>query len=120
MGMRTFDDLHVWKRSHAVTLRVYRLTRSFPNDEKFGLVSQIRRAAVSVEANLAEGCKRGTKLDFAHFVTMARASAAEVECLVQVSVDLGFIERPEGRSLRSELDQLQRMLTTLRLRLTAA
>ena len=111
--MRSFEDFDSWKRSHAVVLQVYSLTRSFPDNEKFGLTSQLRRAAVSIAANIAEGCKRGSRLDFAKFVVTARASAAEVEYLVLLSCELGFIERSVALELREELDHIQRMLTAL-------
>jgi four helix bundle protein len=94
-------------------LQIYRLTRSFPDDEKFGLISQLRRASASIPTNLAEGCRRATDADYAHFVSIARGSAAEVQYLVNLSLDLGFIERTTAVELGADLEQIQRMLTAL-------
>src|SRR5437667_10999833 len=74
--MRAFRDLIVWQKTHQLTLDLYRVTKSFPRDEQYGLTSQIRRAAASVGANIAEGCGRGTARDFARFVQMALARRA--------------------------------------------
>lgn len=75
--MQDFRNLEVWRLSHQLTLEVYRVTRSLPSDERFGLTSQLRRAAVSIEANLAEGCGRGSDADFGRFVQTAMGSASE-------------------------------------------
>ena len=78
--MQDFRKLEVGQRSHALTVKIYELTRGFPAEEKFGLTSQLRRAAVSIESNLAEGSSRGSDPDFRRFVQMALGSASEVEC----------------------------------------
>jgi four helix bundle protein len=77
--MQDFKNLLVWQKSHACTLLIYRLTKRFPDDERFGLTSQLRRGTASIAANLAQGCGRGSDQDFARFVQMAMGSAAEVE-----------------------------------------
>src|SRR5918999_566583 len=78
-AVQDFKNLLVWQKSHACTLLVYQLTRRFPDDERFGLTSQLRRGVASIPANLAEGCGRGSDQYFARFVQMAMGSAAEVE-----------------------------------------
>jgi four helix bundle protein len=77
--MQDFRNLEVWKLSHGLTLDVYRTTKQFPDDERFGLTSQLRRGTASIPANLAEGCGRGTDADFGRFVQQAMGSSSEVE-----------------------------------------
>ena len=87
--MQDFRKLVVWQKSHAVTLAVYRFTKAFPADERFGLTSQMRRAASSIGANLAEGSSRGSDTDFARFVQISVGSASEMECHLMLARDLG-------------------------------
>ena len=102
-----------------MTLQVYALTRGFPEDEKFGLTSQLRRAAVSVELNLAEGSSRGSDADFRRFVQMALGSASEVECQLLLARDLEFLSAANYSALAVELNQTKRMLIRLSQKLTA-
>src|SRR5687767_2176843 len=111
--MFTFESLKVWKRSHALVLTIYEQTRRFPPDEKFGLTSQLRRAAVSIPANLAEGCKRSSPGDFARHVAIARGSASEVDYLIVLSSELGYLEASSAEPLRHELGEILSMLTSL-------
>src|SRR5258708_21090549 len=76
--MKSFRDLKVWEKAHVLVLECYRLTRTFPKEELFGLVSQIRRAAVSVPSNIAKGCPRGRNADFHRFLQMATGTASEL------------------------------------------
>jgi four helix bundle protein len=85
-----FRQLKVWQKAHAFVLEIYRMTQGFPNEEKFGLVSQMRRAAVSVPANVAEGFKRRSKKEKAHFYNIAQASLEEMKYYLVLSRDLGF------------------------------
>jgi four helix bundle protein len=117
--MQDFRKLEVWQRSHALTLKVYELTRSFPADEKFGLTSQLRRAAVSVELNLAEGSSRGSDADFRRFVQMALGSASEVECQLLLAKDLGFLTMASHAGLEAEVQQTKRKLIRLSQKLMA-
>jgi len=89
--MQDYHQLQVWQKSHQLTLRVYRATVSFPKAEVFGMTSQIRRAAASVELNIAEGCGRGGRLEFAQFLRLALGSASEVECQTEIARDLGYL-----------------------------
>ena len=89
--MQDFRKLEVWRLSHALTLNMYRCTKRLPDDERFGLISQIRRAAVSIEANIAEGCGRNTRMDFARFLQQAMGSATELECHLLICRDLSMV-----------------------------
>ena len=110
--MSNYRRLEVWKAAHQMTLQVYRDTIRFPSDERFGLTAQVRRAAVSIGANIAEGSARGGK-DYARFLTMALGSASEVEYLLLVATDLGYFD---GRQLEADVTSIARRLTRLRLK----
>jgi four helix bundle protein len=93
--------MDVWKVSMALAGSIYRLTARFPSEEKFGLVSQMRRAVVSIPANIAEGSARRSSKEFRHFVTIARASLSELDTHLDLSQQLGFVLE----DARAELDQ---------------
>ena len=114
--MQRFTDLLVWKRSHASTLAIYRATAHFPAEERYGLTSQLRRAALSIPANIAEGSKRVSRQDYARFLNMAEGSLAETEYLLMVSRDLGYLPANEVETLLGELTEIARMLNALRTR----
>lgn len=111
MAIERFEQLEVWQKAHALTLEVYRRTAEFPPEEKFGLVSQMRRAAVAVPANIAEGFKRSGKQDKARFYNIAHASLEELRYYFILAQDLGWIA--DASSLKSEADVISRMLTAL-------
>ncbi len=93
--MQEFRNLKVWEKAHALTLDVYKASRSFPREEMYGLTSQMRRASVSIGANIAEGaCRRGD-VDFARFLQMAAGSASEVEYHLLLARDLNLLEASE-------------------------
>jgi four helix bundle protein len=117
--MQDFKKLEVWQKSHELTLRVYELTQLFPTEEKFGLTSQLRRAVVSVELNLAEGSSRGTDADFNRFVQMAIGSASEVECQLLLARDVGFLSAANHAESEPAVQRIKRMLIRLSQRLTA-
>ncbi len=112
--MQRFADLKVWQEGHALTLEIYRVTSGFPPDERYGLVSQLRRAASSVPANIAEGSKRQTQTDYARFLNIAESSLAEAEYFLILARDLGYIEAGTVEPLFGRTDQLARMLHALR------
>ena len=112
--MQRFTELKVWQRSHALVLELYRLTADFPEDERFGLVSQLRRAVASVPTNIAEGSKRQHSRDYARFLNIAEASMAETEYLVILSRDLGFLNVESTKGILAESDEIARMLFALR------
>jgi four helix bundle protein len=111
--MQDFRRLEVWQCAHELTLGIYRITKSFPVDERFGITSQLRRASSSIEANLAEGCGRGTDADFSRFVQMAMGSASEVECHLLLARDLAYMDEAIHQSLEQQTQRVKRMLTAL-------
>ena len=112
--MRSYKTLVVWQRAHKLVLEIYAVTDAFPSSERYGLTSQIRRAAVSIPANIAEGCSRGTDKDTANFFQISLGSAAELSYELLLAHDLGFIEEVEYQTLASEVEQIGRMLNTLK------
>ena len=95
-------------------LSVYKLTAHFPSDERFGLTSQLRRAALSVPTNVAEGSKRVSRQDYARFLNMAEGSLAETEYLLMVSRDLGYLAAKDAETLLAEYTEIGSMLNALR------
>jgi four helix bundle protein len=118
MIIRSHRDLQVWQRSMDLVDAIYSLTRSFPRDERYGLITQMRRAAFSVPCNIAEGRGRGSRRDFANFISIAKGSLLELETLLEVSVRQGFATREAAEPLSQEMGELERMLTRMRSRLT--
>ena len=104
----------VWQKAMGVAREVYRLTPRLPGEERYGMRSQITRAAVSVPANVAEGWSRETRKDKAHFFTIAHGSLAETETLLTLCEDFGWFPREQTATLRELLDEVSRILTTLR------
>lgn len=100
MELRSFEDLDAWQAAHQTTLAVYRATKMFPKEELFGLTSRMRRAAVSVEANLAEGFGRSSEPDFARFARIADGSLQQLKCLMRGASDLGYASDEQGRELQ--------------------
>ena len=118
--MRNYRDLKVWEKAHGLTLSVYRVTRRFPSDERFGLTSQIRRSASSIPANLAEGCGRRSDGEMSRFIQIAMGSGAELSYHLLLSRDLGFLSQEDFSSLAGELDEILRMLSALSVRLKSS
>ena len=108
--MRDFHKLGIWQRSHQLTLDVYKMSKSFPKDELFGLKSQIRRAASSIPTNIAEGCGRASNKDFAHFLQIAIGSASEVEYELLLAHDLEYINDEAFNKLTSETIAIRKMI----------
>lgn len=111
--MQDFRNLEVWKKAHELTLATYRITKTFPDDERFGLTSQLRRSAASIGANLAEGCGRGSDADFGRFVQNAMGSASEVEYHFLLAKDLDYITNEIYPPLNEEITRIKRMLSSL-------
>ena len=112
--IRGFKDLEVWQVAMRLVRECYVLTRSFPDTERFGLTNQLRRAAVSVPSNIAEGQGRGSSKGVLQFLWIANGSLAEVETQVLLSIDLEFIGQNEALSVIDLIQQVGRMLTGLR------
>jgi four helix bundle protein len=112
--MQSFRELKVWNRAHVLVLAIYKATATFPNEERFGLTSQLRRAAASVAANIAEGSKRRTNPQYAQFLNIAEGSLAETDYFLLLCHDLAYLSDMDHRRLAEEVDQLSRMLNTLR------
>ena len=110
--MRDFRELAVWKRSHQLTIEIYKATQNFPREEVFGQVSQIRRAAASIPTNIAEGCGRQTKAEFANFLNIALGSASEVEYEILLAKDTGFFTEEQYECLTKEIKEIRSMLST--------
>lgn len=111
--MKDFRDLKVWEKSHELTLAAYEATATFPKQEMFGLVSQIRRCASSVPANIAEGCGRRRNGEFHRFLQIAMGSASELEYHLLLSRDLKFLDEQVYRPLNDRVEEIKRMLSSL-------
>jgi len=115
--MQRFTRIEARQRARALVVATYRLTQSFPPDERFGLTQQLRRAVVSIAANIAEGSKRQTHRDFAHYLNMAEGSAGETESLLILARDLGFASADAVTPLIAEVSAISGMLFRLRQRI---
>ncbi|UAM96650.1 four helix bundle protein [Polaribacter litorisediminis] len=110
--MKTHKDLLVWQKSIDLVTEIYKLTSQFPSNEIYGLVSQLRRASVSIPSNIAEGAARSSDKEFARFLYIARASAAEVETQLIISENLGYLMSDKSKS-KEQLLSISKMLTAL-------
>ncbi len=111
--MKDFRNLTVWARAHDLTLATYELTTSFPRAELFGLTAQMRRAAVSIAGNIAEGCGRGGDLELRRFLYIALGSASELEYYLLLARDLELLSHESTRAASEHVDEVKRMLATL-------
>jgi four helix bundle protein len=111
--IQNYKDLDVWKRSVAFTTELYKLTAQFPDTERYGLTSQIRRAATSVPANIAEGWGRGSTGEYVQFLKVARGSLMELETHLVVGCNLTFLTQDELRSASKEIEEIGKMLNGL-------
>ncbi len=108
-----FEKLKVWKNSRLFSIKIYKLSMNFPSDEKFGLISQIRRATVSITANIAEGSSRFSKKDFARFVQISYGSLMEVLSHAYLAYDLKYINNEDLGDIRYEAYQISNQLNAL-------
>lgn len=111
--MRPHENLDVWRKAIDFVVDVYKITDEFPKEEKFGLISQIRRAAVSIAANIAEGAGRKSTKEFLNFLSIAQGSTSEVETELLISLRLNFLSEKDFQSLIVKLDEIGRMITGL-------
>ncbi|CAN5620519.1 four helix bundle protein [soil metagenome] len=112
-NMRPHRKLIAWQESIELVKKIYIITSTFPETEKFGIISQLRRAAVSVPCNIAEGAGRNTKKEFRHFLYISSGSASEVDTLLFISKELGYIKEPEFNRLESLNDKVSALLNGL-------
>src|SRR5258708_23316426 len=111
--MQDFRNLIVWQKSHALVLETYRITGDFPREELFGLTSQMRRCALSVPSNIAEGCGRSTDPEFGRFLVIAMGSSCELEYQLLLARDLGYLETMQHKSVEEKTIEVKRMLASL-------
>jgi four helix bundle protein len=111
--MKTHKDLKVWQNAVAFVTNIYRTTTSFPKDELYGLTAQIRRAAVSIPSNIAEGAARHSKNEFKPFLYISLSSAAEVNTQIIISNNLGLLKGSDSEHLNIELDTISKMIQGL-------
>ena len=105
---KSFEDLFVWKKSHELVLAVYQVTRDYPKEELYGLVSQMRRAAVSVPANIAEGFRKRTKAEKCRFLTIAHSSLEEMRYYMILSRDLAYCKTT---AIKDQIEEVSKLLT---------
>ena len=111
--MQNYKDLKVWERAHHFTLKVYESTTTFPKEKIYGVTNQLRRAAFSIPANIAEGCGKNTKNDFAHFLNIALGSANESEYFLILSRDLKYLNQEGFDILYNYINEVKAMLIGL-------
>ncbi|CAN5472782.1 four helix bundle protein [soil metagenome] len=111
--MRPHENLEVWLNAIEFVVMIYERTKKFPSEEKFGLTSQLRRASVSIPANIAEGAARQSDKEFIHFLAIAQGSCSEVETEILIAQKLGFLPQAEYKELKAEADSIGRMLIGL-------
>ena len=111
--IRHFTDLEAWKEAHLLAIEIYRITKSFPKEEMFGLTNQMRRAAVSIGSNIAEGFSRNTLKDKAQFYAIAKGSATELESQLLLSKDISYVSNDDFTQVSRSIEQVGRLITGL-------
>jgi len=111
--LKNYKELKVWQRSYTLCLEIYRITKGFPEDERYGLSSQMRRAAVSVPSNIAEGYGRKTTREYIRFLYIAYGSTCELETQTLLAGDLAYLEAAELEILQEGIGEVERMLKAL-------
>jgi len=111
--IRSYKDLIVYQKAYQLSLDIYRVTESFPKAEIYGLVSQMRRSAISIPANIAEGYRRGHRKEYIQFLRIAQGSCGELETFLSMSKDLGFIKEKDFEKLENAQDEISRLLQAL-------
>jgi four helix bundle protein len=113
VAVQTYRDLEVWQRAISLVEQSYAATRQFPREEQFGLTGQLRRAAVSVPSNVAEGSARATTRAFINHVSIALGSLAEVETCTEIALRLGYLPAPSAKALDATASSVGRLLNGL-------
>jgi four helix bundle protein len=117
--VRNFRKLKVWEKSHKLALEVYRKSSRFPDTERFGLTSQIRRCGYSIPTNIAEGCGRESEKELARYLNISMGSASELEYLTLLVNDLNYISEDDYREISNQVIEVKRMLTSFIMKLKA-
>ena len=117
--IKSYKDLFVWQKAIDLVIEIYRLTSYFPKTETYGLISQIRRAVVSIPSNIAEGRSRSTRKDFVQFLRIAGGSVAELETQLNIANKLSFVGLIDYNKVSDELNEIMRMLNTMITKLIA-
>jgi len=113
-ALRGYRDLRAWQHAMGLVTEIYRITRTFPKEEVYGLTSQLRRAAVSISSNLAEGHGRNSRNEFRQFIGQARGSLSEVETQLEIGANLGYVTQDVAGALMEQAGAVGKMLTGLR------
>lgn len=113
MKAQSHKDLIVWQKSMELVVEIYKLTNDFPKSEVYGLTSQMRRSAVSIPSNIAEGRRRGSRKDFAQFLNIAFGSGAELETQIEIAKSLRYADSLNYLLAEQLLDEIMRMLNTM-------
>ena len=108
--MKDFRSLKVWEKAHALTLAIYKVTEGFPKQEIYALTNQIQRAAVSIPANIAEGCGKDSDAELKRYFSIAMGSAGELEYLLLLAHDLGYLQENNYQSMQNDLVETRKML----------
>ena len=108
--MHNFKELKIWQNSKDLVINVYRKTENFPKEETFGLTNQIRRSAVSIPSNIAEGCGRNSDKDLIRFLDIANGSSFELETQLIIAHELNFLDKENFENLDEKLSEIQRMI----------
>lgn len=111
--MRDYRKLSVWEKAHSVCLEIYKITATFPPEERYGLISQLRRASASVPSNIAEGAGRRSEADFCRFLDIAAGSCNEVDYQLLLASDLGFIKVTDASKLSEQVVEVRKMVVGL-------
>jgi four helix bundle protein len=111
--VNSYKELIVWQKAMELVVEIYRLTEKFPREEIYGLISQMRRCAVSIPSNIAEGRRRGSRNDFSRFLSISYGSGAELETQIEISIRLGYCQKEELVKSENLLTEIMKMLNTI-------
>ena len=111
--MKTYRDLFVWQKSMELVTEIYRLSKKFPNDETYGITAQIRRCAVSIPSNIAEGYGRSSTQDYIRFLRIASGSLYELQTLLEISLNIGYLNKNNFEKIYQATREIERMLSSL-------
>jgi four helix bundle protein len=113
MKIKNYKDLNIWKRSIGIVEDIYKITKNFPNEEIYGLTSQLRRSAVSIPSNIAEGFARFSNKEYKQFLFISLGSCAELSTQIIITLRLGYFENKRANKLLNEIDEISKMTMSL-------